>query len=475
MNPPTRTAHPPAVYDFDLICIGSGPAGQRAAVQASKLGRRVAVVERRRVLGGVCVETGTIPSKTFREAVLSFLGAAAHVERHLGDHLDSRPTVDQLLTRVEEVTRREVEVIVDQLGRNDVAVLEGEASFRDAHTVAVTAGNDTRIVTAANILIATGTVPAAPDGVPVDGEIILTSDDMVSLKRLPRTIVVVGGGIIGLEYASMLAALKVHVTLVDKRTRLLEFLDSEIVEELMHQMRKRNVTFRLGEAVEKLELTEAEPRRALLTLESGKRIVAESVLYSVGRIGAVESLNLAAAGLTADKRGRLTVNAQFRTEIPHIFAAGDVIGYPSLASTSASQGRQVSCHAFGVAIDPLPEHLPIGIFSVPEISMAGPSEQSLTEQRIPYETGVARYREIARGQILGDDSGLVKLLFHREDRRLLGVHAIGTGATELIHIGQAVLDLGGGLNYFLRAVFNYPTFAECYKVAALDAFNKLSQ
>lgn len=475
MNPPTRIERPPATYDFDLICIGSGPAGQRAAVQAAKLGKRVAVVERRRVLGGVCVETGTIPSKTFREAVLSFLGATSHFERHLGDHLDSRPTVDQLLSRVEEVTRREVEVVVDQLGRNDVAVLQGEASFRDAHTVAVTAGNDTRIVTAANILIATGTVPAPPEGVPVDGEIILTSDDMVSLKRLPRSIVVIGGGIIGLEYASMLAALKIHVTLVDKRIRLLEFVDSEIVEELMHQMRNRNVTFRLGEAVERLELTEDEPRRAVLTLESGKRIVAESVLYSVGRIGAVESLNLVAAGLTADKRGRLTVDAQFRTEIPHVFAAGDVIGYPSLASTSASQGRQVACHAFGVAIDPLPEHLPVGIYSVPEISMAGPSEHSLTEQRIPYETGVARYREIARGQILGDDSGLVKLLFHREDRRLLGVHAIGTGATELIHIGQAVLDLGGGLNYFLRAVFNYPTFAECYKVAALDAYNKLSQ
>jgi NAD(P) transhydrogenase len=464
----------PQTYDIDLLCIGSGPAGQRAAIQAAKLGKRVAVIERRRLLGGVCVETGTIPSKTFREAVLSFLCAAHHVEQHLGNHFDSRPTAAQLLSRVADVTKREVEVVADQLRRNDVTLIQGEASFKDAHTITVTSEQESRIVTAANILIAAGTIAALPDGVPVDGEVILTSDDMVNLKRLPRKMVVVGGGIIGLEYASMLAALKINITLVDKRTRLLEFVDSEIVEELMHQMRNRNVTFRLGEAVEKLDLTDDEPRRAVLTLESGKRIVSESVLYSVGRIGAADRLGLAAIGLTADKKGRVTVDAQFRTEIPHIFAAGDIIGYPSLASTSSSQGRQVACYAFGVEIEPLPEHPPVGIYAIPEISMAGPPEHVLTEQRIPYETGVARYREIARGQILGDDSGLVKLIFHREDRRLLGIHAIGTGATELIHIGQAVLDLNGGLNYFLRTVFNYPTLAECYKVAALDAFNKLS-
>jgi NAD(P) transhydrogenase len=460
--------------DFDLLCIGSGPAGQRAAIQAAKLGKRVGIIERRRLLGGVCVETGTIPSKTFREAVLSFVCAANHLEQHLGKHFESRPTAVQLLSRVEEVMKREVDVVADQLRRNDVELIQGEASFKDARTVIVTSDHDTRIVTAANILIAVGTVPALPEGVPVDGEVILTSDHMAQLKRLPRKMVVIGGGIIGIEYASMLATLKINVTLVDKRTRLLEFLDSEIVEELMHQMRSRNVTFRLGEAVERLDLTEDEPHRAVMTLESGKRIVSESVLYSVGRVGAVDRLNLAAAGLTADKRGRLKVDAQFRTEIPHIFAAGDIIGYPSLASTSASQGRHVACHAFGVEVEPLPEPLPVGIYAIPEISMVGPPEHELTEQHVPYETGVARYREIARGQILGDDSGLVKLLFHRDDRRLLGVHAIGTGATELIHIGQAVRDLGGGLSYFLRTVFNYPTLAECYKVAALDAFNKLS-
>jgi NAD(P) transhydrogenase len=463
-----------AAFDFDLLCIGSGPAGQRAAIQAAKLGKRVAVIERRAFFGGVCVETGTIPSKTFREAVLSFMFAADHVERQAGLRLESRPTADRLLSRVGDVMKRELEVVADQLRRNDVQLIQGRAAFKDSHSLVVSGVSDTRVVTAANILIAVGTVPALPDGVPVDGEVVLTSDDMVRLKKLPRKMVVVGGGIIGLEYASMLAALKIPVTLVDKRTRLLEFLDSEIVEELMHQMRNRNVTFRLGEAVERLDLTDEPPRRAILTLESGKRLMAESVLYSVGRAGAAEGLNLAAAGLAVDKRGRLTVNKEFRTEVPHIFAAGDIIGYPSLASTSASQGRQVACHAFGVDADPLPEHLPVGVFAIPEISMVGPPEHELTEQRVPYETGLARYREIARGQIVGDENGLVKLLFHREDRRLLGVHAIGTGATELIHIGQAVLDLNGGLNYFLRTVFNYPTLAECYKVAALDAFNKLS-
>ena len=460
--------------EFDLLCIGSGPAGQRAAVQAAKLSKRVAIVERRRVLGGVCVETGTLPSKTFREAVLSFVQATQHCEHHLGNHSESRPTAEQLLLRVANVMRREVGVVADQLRRNDVVLIEGQASFQDPHTVIVRNGDDARTVSASNILIAVGTVPALPDGVPIDGDVILTSDDMPRLKRLPRTIVVVGGVIIGFEYASMLAALQLNVTLVDKRSRLLEFLDSEIVEELMHQMRNRNVTFRLGEAVERLELTSDQPPRAVTLLESGKRIVSESVLYSIGRIGATEPLNLTAAGLTADKRGRLKIDDRFRTEVPHIFAAGDVIGYPSLASTSASQGRQVACYAFGIEADPMPDHLPVGIYSIPEISMVGPPEHELTEQRIPYETGVARYREIARGQILGDNSGLLKLLFHREDRHLLGVHAIGTGATELIHIGPAVRDLGGELNYFLKTVFNYPTLAECYKVAALDAFNKLS-
>lgn len=461
-------------YDFDLLCIGSGPAGQRAAIQAAKLGKRAALVERRRIMGGVCVETGTIPSKTFREAVLSFNSVTRHFEQHVGYRYQSRATVAQLLARVEDVMRREVEVVVDQMRRNDVTLFHGNAAFHDPHTVTVTTEDVPRSITAANILIAVGTAPSLTDGVRFDGELILSSDDVPHLKRFPRHLAVVGGGIIGIEYASMFAALNINVTVIDKRTRLLEFLDSEIVEELIHQMRNRHVTFRLGEAVERLELTDGTPQHVILTLESGKRVVTDSVLYAAGRIGATDGLNLAATGLTTGKRGHLKVDAQFRTEVPHIFAAGDVIGYPSLASTSASQGRHVACHAFGAEVEPVSEHFPIGIYAIPEMSMIGPPEHDLTGKRIPYETGVARYREIARGQILGDDSGLVKLLFHRENRRLLGVHAIGTGATELIHIGQAVLDLGGGLDYFLRTVFNYPTLAECYKVAALDAHNKLA-
>jgi NAD(P) transhydrogenase len=450
-------------YDFDLLCIGSGPAGQRAAVQAAKLGKRAAVVERQPVLGGICLHTGTIPSKTFREAVLEF----AH-------RRDTRPTAGELVDRVNRVVAREIEVLGHQLYRNGVTLLRGRAVFRDSHTVALEGEGTSRLATAERIVIAVGTRPAPPPGVPVDREVVATSDDIACLSKLPRSVIVVGGGVIGIEYASMLAALGITVTVVDQRERVLEFLDREIVDELVHQLRDRNVTMRLGEAVSEVEIAEGTPRRAVTRLCSGKRIVADMVLFSVGRLGATDDLNLEAAGLEADDRGRLKVDTQFRTRVPHIFAAGDVIGYPSLAATSSEQGRLAACYAFGVATAPMPPHFPIGIYSIPEISMVGATERELTDARVPYETGMARYREIARGQILGDDSGLLKLLFHREERRLLGVHAIGTGATELIHVGQAVLALGGGLDYFLQTVFNYPTLAECYKVAALNAANKLN-
>jgi NAD(P) transhydrogenase len=360
-----------------------------------------------------------------------------------------------------------------QLRRNGVALMWGEASFQDPHTLVVQSERGWRTVTGANILVAVGTQPAPPPGVAADGEVVITSDELLQLPRLPRAMVVVGGGIIGIEYASMFAALGVRVTIVDKRARVLEFLDWEIVDELIHQMRDHNVTFRLGEAVEHMEIVGDAPRQAVIYLESGKRLVSDLVLFSAGRIGATERLNLDAAGLAADERGRLRVDDRFRTAVPHIFAAGDVIGFPSLAATSSEQGRLAACHAFGVPSGPMPAHFPIGIYAIPEISMVGAPEHELTEQRVPYETGVARYREIARGQILGDDSGLFKMLFSRDGGKLLGVHAIGSGATELIHIGQAVLGLGGGLDYFLHTVFNYPTLAECYKVAALDAANKL--
>jgi NAD(P) transhydrogenase len=465
--------HATSPYDYDLVCIGSGPAGQRAAVQAAKLGKRAAVVEKQQCLGGVCLGTGTIPSKTLREAVLFFSRVAAWHDRARVTPPEARPTAEQLLAKVDEVLAREQDVIEDQLRRNDVAMVRGEASFTGPHTLLVQAEHGWREISADKIVIAVGTHPAPPPGVAADGDIVLTSDDVMRLKRLPRSMAVVGGSVIGIEYASMFAALGVPVTLVEKRQRPLEFLDREIVEELIHQMRHRNVTFRLGEAVESIEVSDAPPQRAIMHLESGKRLVADVVLFSAGRVAATGPLKLAAAGLAGDGRGRLSVDDCFRTAVPHIFAAGDVIGYPSLAATSSEQGRLAACHAFGVEAGPMAAHFPVGIYAIPEISMVGATEHELTERKVPYETGVARYREIARGQILGDDSGLFKMLFHREDGRLLGAHAIGTGATELIHIGQAVLGLGGGIDYFLQTVFNYPTLAECYKVAALDASNKL--
>ena len=469
MGAPMSTNPAPA-YDYDLVCIGSGPAGQRAAVQSAKLGKRVAVVEKQPCLGGVCLGTGTIPSKTLREAVVFFNRVSSQDRARASG---ARPTAEQLLAKVDEVLAREQRVIEDQLRRNDITVVYGEASFADPHTLAVRSDEGWRRITAEHIVIAVGTQPAPPPGVAADGEVVVTGDDVVRLKQVPRAMAVVGGSVIGIEYASMFSALGVPVTLIEKRARPLEFLDQEIVEELIHQMRHRNVTFRLGETVKSIEVSAGPPRRAIIYLESGKRLVSDVVLFSAGRVASTASLKLEAVGLEADERGRIKVDEAFRTKVPHIFAAGDVIGYPSLAATSSEQGRLAACQAFGVEAGPMAAHFPVGIYAIPEISMVGAPEHELTERKVPYETGVARYREIARGQILGDDSGLFKMLFHRDDRRLLGVHAIGTGATELVHIGQAVLGLGGGIDYFLGTVFNYPTLAECYKVAALDAHNKL--
>jgi NAD(P) transhydrogenase len=463
-------------YDFDLVSIGSGPAGQRAAVQAAKLGKRAAVIEKRRSVGGVCVATGTIPSKTLREAVLAFGGSGGLSSRFRWARPTLRPSATQLFDGVEAVIAREVDVIDDQLRRNDVTLIPGEASFLDPHTLAVSAGPDVRKVSAEYIVIAVGTQPASPPGVQPDGEVILNSDQIVHMRSLPHSLAVVGAGIIGTEYASMFAVLGVEVTLVERRDRPLEFVDEEIFEELFHQLRKLRMTTRFGETVARLSRAEGEgARRAVLELESGKRITADAVLFSAGRQAATDSLRLEAAQLRADDRGRVGVRPDYRTAVPHIFAAGDVIGYPSLAATSSEQGRLAACNAFGLDGGPMRSHYPIGIYSIPEISMVGATEQELTRHKVPYEMGVARYGEIARGQILGDHSGMFKMLFRRETRELLGVHCIGSDATELVHIGQAVLALGGGLDYFVESVFNYPTFAECYKVAALNAANKLRE
>ena len=465
-------------YDYDLLCIGSGPAGQRAAVQAAKLGKHVAIIEKEQTVGGVCLHTGTIPSKTFRQAVLAFSnGATNGVNGHSkvrGAHAAKRPTATQLFARVGDIVAREEQIQDAQLWRNDVEILVGTAAFESAHGVAITSSQGRRSVSAANILVAVGTTPMPAAENDVNREVVLTSDEIFALRNLPHSMLVIGCGVIGIEYASMFATLGVEVTVVDGRERPLEFLDSEIVDELVHQMRDMNVVFRLGETVERIETRDSPRGRVVVSLESGKRLVSELALVCAGRAGATDILNLAAAGLSADKRGRLCVDEQFRTEQSHIFAAGDVIGFPSLAATSSEQGRLAACSAFGVEAGPMSAHFPVGIYAIPEISMVGAAEHELTKQKVPYEIGVARFREIARGQILGDDTGFLKLIFHREDHRLLGVHTIGTGATELIHIGQCVLGLGGGLDYFMQTIFNYPTLAECYKVAALDAYNKLT-
>jgi NAD(P) transhydrogenase len=457
---------------FDLVCIGSGPAGQRAAVQAAKLGKRVAVIEKQRTIGGVCVATGTIPSKTFREAVRRFYSRPG-LESSGRSHV-ARPTMTQLVEHVGRVIAREIHTVESALERNDVDMVRGCASFADPHTILVNTDDGRRVLETDHVLVAVGTRPGRPQGAEPDGETVVTSDGVLAIAQLPRSMAVIGAGVIGIEYASMFAALGVHVTIIDQRPRPLEFLDHEITDELIHQLRKADVTFRCGEAVERIDIATSPQRKGLIRLDSGKHLVADVILIAAGRVGATEDLQLDAVGLAADDRGRLKVDSQYRTAVPNIYAAGDVIGFPALAATSSEQGRLAACHMFGVTAAPMGRHFPVGIYAIPEVSMVGATEEELTREKVPYETGVARYNEISRGQIRGDDAGMFKMIFHRDDGRLLGVHCIGSGATELVHIGQAVLALGGGLDYFLQTVFNYPTLAECYKVASYNAANKLA-
>jgi NAD(P) transhydrogenase len=451
--------------------IGSGPAGQRAAVQAAKLGKRVAVVERHRDVGGVCINTGTVPSKTMREAVLDLSGLRQRVLYGASFRAKPEITAADLVLRTESVMLREREVIRGQLQCNGIRLIEGQGEFAGPHEVVVSEGAARRTLRGERIVIAVGTRPAMPPGIDVDHRRVITSDDVLNLGSLPRDMAVIGAGIIGLEYATMFAALGVHVTLIDKCDELLVFVDREMVDHFSYQARAMGVTLRLGEEVQAIEPGGDE--RVTLVTRSGKRFATELVLVSAGREGATGFLHLEAAGLGADERGRIRVNEHFQTAQPHIYAVGDVIGYPSLASTSSEQGRLAACHAFGEPATTIPELYPFGIYAIPEISWVGKSEHELTAQGVPYETGVARYRETARGNILGDLEGMMKLIFNIETRKVLGVWCMGAQATELVHIGQAVMALDGTLDYFVRSVFNYPTLAECYKVAALDGYNKL--
>ncbi|WP_172798378.1 Si-specific NAD(P)(+) transhydrogenase [Mycobacterium sp. GA-1285] len=460
------------MLEYDLVVIGSGPGGQRAAIAAAKLGKTVAVVERGRMLGGVCVNTGTIPSKTLREAVVYLTGMSQRELYGASYRVKEKITPADLLARTSHVIGKEQDVVRSQLIRNRIDLIQGHCRFIDAHTVLVeepTRGERTT-VSGDYIVIATGTKPARPAGVEFDEDRVLDSDGILDLKSLPSSMVVVGAGVIGIEYASMFAALGTKVTVVEKRETMLDFCDPEIVESLKFHLRDLAVTFRFGEEVTAVDVGSAG---TVTTLASGKQIPAETVMYSAGRQGQTDHLDLANAGLETDSRGRILVDDHFQTKVDHIYAVGDVIGFPALAATSMEQGRLAAYYAFGEPTQGITELQPIGIYSIPEVSYIGATEVELTRDAVPYEVGVSRYRELARGQIAGDSYGMLKLLVSTDDRRLLGVHIFGTSATEMVHIGQAVMGCGGTVDYLVDAVFNYPTFSEAYKVAALDVMNKL--
>ncbi|HET9887183.1 MAG TPA: Si-specific NAD(P)(+) transhydrogenase [bacterium] len=457
--------------NYDLLVIGSGPAGQKGAIAAAKIGKRVAVIDRKARIGGASLHGGTVPSKTLREAILfltgfrqrSFYGSDYTVKEHIDLH--------DLRQRVQTVIDRETHVVRAQLQRNGVTVVDGWARFVDPHTLEVENGGDQERMRGEYILIACGSRAAENPNLPVDGEKIYDASELQLAGNLPREMIVVGAGVIGIEYASMFSALGMDVTIIDGRTTMLDFVDREIVDRLVFHMRNQNAVFRLGEKV--VSVTRDETGRVVATLESGKTIRGDALLYAVGRQGNADRLKLDIVGLAVDSRGRIEVDENLQTKVPHIYAAGDVIGFPSLAASSMDQGRRAACHMFGVKRADSSKTLPYGIYTVPEISMVGKTEEELTAAKIPYEFGAAKYEELAKGQIVGELAGYLKLLFDPKTLRLLGVHAIGESAAEIIHVGQAILGTGGTIEYFRDTVFNYPTFAEAYKVAALDGLNKI--
>jgi NAD(P) transhydrogenase len=461
------------MMQYDFIVIGSGPSGRRAAIQAAKLGRSVLVVEKGRRVGGVSVHTGTIPSKTLRETVLNltgwrergFYGRAYRVKKDI--------EASDLMARLHMTLDHEVDVLEHQFARNGVQTMVGTGRFTSPHMIEVTLDNgDVRLVEGDKVMIAVGTRPYRPADVPFNGTSILDSDEILEVPRLPRSLTVVGGGVIGVEYATIFSALDVNVALVESRPSFLEFIDHELIEDFTHQLRDRGMAIRFGSKVARIEFENDWP---VTILDNGRRIRSEMLLYAAGRVGATDGLNLSSCDLATDDRGRLKVDpATFQTEVPHIYAAGDAIGFPSLASTSMEQGRIAACHAFNVAMPPAPDYFPYGIYSVPEISTVGMSEEEVRRRGIPYECGIARFRETSRGHIMGLSNGMMKMIFSIKTRRLLGVHIVGEGATELVHIGQAVLNLHGTLDYFIENTFNYPTLAEAYKIAALDAWNRMT-
>ncbi len=457
---------------YDLIVIGSGPAGRSAAIQAGKLQRKVLVIDRKERLGGVSAHTGTIPSKTLRETVLnlsgwrerSFYGRAYRVKDDISPQ--------DLQVRLRKTVDYEVDVLEHQFNRNHVETLDGLASFTAPNEVEVKldAGKVTRL-TADRFLIATGTRTYRPDTCPFNGTTVLDSDEFLELTTIPRSLTVIGAGVIGVEYATMFAALDVRVTLIEPRETFLDFIDKTLIEDFTHQIKENGVDLRLGSGIKSID---DEGSHIEVALENGRHVRSDMLLFAAGRLGATAELGLDKAGLETDHRGRLEVDRKtYQTKVPHIYAAGDVIGHPSLASTSLQQGRIAACHALDTPTLPESPWFPYGIYSVPEISTCGMSEEEMNERGIPYEVGIARFRETSRGHIMGLEHGMLKMLFSLKTRRVLGVQIVGEGATELIHIAQAVLNLKGTVDYFVQNTFNYPTLAEAYKIAGLDAFNRM--
>jgi NAD(P) transhydrogenase len=465
---------------YDCVVIGTGPAGQKGAIQAAKLGKRVAIIEKNQVLGGAQINTGTIPSKALREAVLHLIGSNRRGQFNETTRQRKDITIAELVSFSQRVIRHEWAVIRDQFDRNDIDLLWGRAKFMGPHELAIIGPEGEERISADRFLVAVGTKPARPDSVPFNERTIFTSDEVLRLNHLPKTMIVVGGGVIGTEYACIMATLGVQVILVEGRNRVLGFLDQEIADAFQYFMRQQGITLRLGEKVEQISEVDFQNgtthHLVQAQLESGKTLRAQTLLYAVGRQGVCQDLGLANVGIEFDDRERLQVNEWYQTNVEHVYAAGDVIGFPALASTSMEQGRRAICHAFGCSdvTNYNTSLFPYGIYAMPEISMVGKTEEELTFEGIPYEAGIANYREIARGQLLGDELGMLKMLIHQDTHKILGVHVIGTGATELVHIGQAVMALGGDAEFFVNNVFNFPTLAECYKVAAYNGLNKLN-
>lgn len=458
---------------YDLIVIGSGPAGRRAAIQGAKFGKNVLVVERGRRVGGVSVHTGTIPSKTLRETALNlsgwrergFYGRSYRVKQDL--------SADDLRARLDMTLAHEVEVLEHQFARNQVTTLRGEAKFTGEKTIQVLGEEgETFTFEGEKFLLAVGTIPFRPKDIPFDGVSILDSDEILELAELPKSMTVIGAGVIGIEYATIFSALDVHITLIEPRETMLDFIDRELIGDFTHQLRDRGMVLRFGRKVK--TISKLENGGCQIDMEDGRTIKSDVVLFAAGRMGSTGNLGLENCNLECDHRGRLSVDPKtFQTSVPHIYAAGDVIGFPSLASTSMEQGRIAICNAFGQAAYDPPEFFPYGIYSVPEMSTIGMTEEEIRKRDIPYECGIARFRETSRGHIMGLSTGMLKMIFSLKTRRLLGCHIVGEGSTELIHIGQAVINLQGTLEYFVENTFNYPTLAEAYKIAALDAWNRM--